>query len=206
MGRRRQAGQASVEAVGLAVAVALLLASLTMWAARAWRAPDAPPVGLDSLTDLVRNDPLPGGLPPVLAAHHGFSGLRGGGDAPIGRALRVARDVVRIGAPALAEGAWDRLRERAASVVRNPVETMREALRGIGEAGTTNPVDAVRRRIGAFIAYVGSLRGLSRDEIVRRVSYDLGGVLADAAVSRVLRVAAGRIVRGRPAPAESPGG
>lgn len=193
MGRARQAGQGSVEAVGLALAVALLLAALAVWAGRAGPLPASPPVGLDPLTGLLGGDG-DRAVGVLGAPSLDLSTLRGGPPSPIGRVLRGVAHVVRIGAPAFAGGAADRLRERLRALVRHPVATIRETLRAAAR-DATDPVGALRSRVGDLAAYVAALRAMSGDDAVRRIARDLGGAATDAAISRFVRIARGRIGR-----------
>lgn len=192
MGRARHSGQSTVEAVGLTLVVAALLAALALWAGRAGTVPSAAPVRLDPLTGLLAESGEGSWTP---GAPGFFLGTLRRGDPPIGRVLRGVAHVVRIGAPAFAEGAADRLRERLRALVRHPIATVRETIRTAAR-DAADPIGVLRARLGGLVDYVRSLRGLTRDEIVRRIAHDLGGTATDVVISRLVRLARMRIARG----------
>lgn len=208
-----QDGQATVEHVGVATIVALLLASLSIWAAQNLRPPALPPPIIGSAARGLDGTP-PGS--PRYAFPYGevlLPALRGRGDEPIGRFLRgvggFTRDIVVTGGPALARGFVDRIRERTVDMVRNPLGTIKDTIESLS-GGDPNILAAIRRRIGDVSAYVWTLRGLSREEMIRKVAGDLGAAGADVAIDRgrrfLVREGIDRLRRGSPPPPPDPSG
>jgi hypothetical protein len=184
---RAQSGQGTIEHVGVTVIVALLMASVALWAAQNMRAPTAPPAAVTAIVDYL-DAPAPGS-PQYLFQNqtNPFAGLRGRDNEPIGRALRwignLGRDIVVIGGPALARGFATRVKERAEEFARNPIGVVKDTIESLAE-GDPNILTAIRERLGDIGSYVRSLRGLSREEIIRRVGEDLGAVGAEVVIDR----------------------
>lgn len=184
--RTAQRGQATVEHVGIAVIVALLLASLSIWVSQNVRPPPAPPA-ISSLAD--RLDGPPPGSPYYLFQHRGLplSAMRGRNDETIGRFFRFVggftRDLVTIGGPALVKGFVVRIKDRAVDMARDPIGTIKNTLQSLGETDP-NVFAAVRDRIGDIGDYVDSLRHLSQEEMIEKVAEDLGAAGADFAIDR----------------------
>ena len=88
-----------------------------------------------------------------------------------------------IGGPALAKGFVDRVRQRTVDMVRDPLGTIKDTIESLS-GGNPNILAAIRRRIGDVSAYVRTLRGLSREEMIRKVAGDLGAAGADVAIDR----------------------
>ena len=194
----RQRGQATVEHVGIVTAVALLMAALSLWVAANVRAPSAPPPLIEAATRPLGE----AGAPGVVVSGAGIAAIRqmrGASVAPIGRFFRwtgrTLRDVV-VGGPAVADGFVDRLRERGRALVDDPVGTIVDVVRDL-TSESPSLVDLVRRQVGDVVDYATSLRGLSREEIIRRIGHDLGGTAADVAVSRATRAVVSRIRKAR---------
>jgi hypothetical protein len=207
----RQAGQATVEHIGVVVVVALLMASLSLWAAQNIRPSPAPPPIVASIVDHLQQEApgSPGYRFPAVGAP--FTAVRGTDDEPIGRFLkgtvRLARDVVVIGGPALAKGFVERVKERAVDMVRDPIGTAEDTITGLAQ-GNPNILAVIRDRVGDIGDYVEALRGMSREEMIRTVAEDLGAAGAEFVIDRgrgyILREgiskARGRLSR----PADSP--
>jgi hypothetical protein len=126
MRRRAQGGQATVETVGVAVMVALLLAAVSAWLVREVRPPDRPPAFIEAVATPLARDPAPFEFRYPLPRP--FDMARGRDDEPIGRALRAAGRGVREAAAfgiemnrrcTLAFGM--RLGERSLALLRDPV-------------------------------------------------------------------------------------
>lgn len=200
-----QHGQATVEHVGVATVVALLLASLSIWAAQNLRPPPLAPSIIGSVARGL--DGTPPGSPRYAFPYGEVSlpSLGGRGREPIGRFLRgvggFTRDVVVIGGPALAKGFVDRVRQRTGDMVRDPLGTVKDTIESLS-GGDPNILAAIRRRIGDVSAYVRTLRGLSREEMIRKVAGDLGAAGADVAIDRgrrfLVREGIGRLRPGSP--------
>jgi hypothetical protein len=126
MPRGAQRGQATVETVGVAVMVALLLTATAAWLVREVRPPDRPPAFIEAVSKPLVRDPAPFELRYPLPRP--FTMPRGRDDEPIGRALRAVgrgvRQAVVLGIEmrhrcALAFGM--RLGERGLALVEDPV-------------------------------------------------------------------------------------
>jgi hypothetical protein len=184
--RSAQHGQATVEYVGIATILVLLLASVSIWVMQNVRPPAEPPPVIESIANHL--DAQPPGLPEYVFRSGVPEGmLRPRGDGPIGKFLRGVRDTVRdvvvIGGPALARGFGTRIRERTVEMVRDPIGTVRDTLEEIGH-GDPNILRAIRNRIGDIGDYVHELRGMSREEMIRKVAGDLGAAGADIVVEQ----------------------
>jgi hypothetical protein len=204
-----QRGQAAVEAIGIAVVVALLMAATTAWLAgmtgSAARPPDvigrvAEPLG-DGFGQRILSRPA---LPPFLTAP-------AGGAAPIGRALAAAgRGVVSAAIvyararDQYAVGFGERLRERIGEILRDPLGDPGDlpdadmfTLRGLGLAAAG--------RAGELWDYARFLRTLPPEEAVMRAARDAGRESADAAIEVAQGALRRRLLRGgRGAPQAPP--
>jgi hypothetical protein len=186
--RTRQAGQATIEHVGVATIVALLMASLSLWVAQNVRPPAAPPPIISSIVEHLGDGGAPGS-PNFLFTYRGapLSAMGTPGDPPIGRffkgVARFTRDAVVIGGPALARGFVDRMKERTLEMVRDPIGTIKDTIVGLTR-GDPNLLAVIRDRIGDIGTYVNELRGMSREEMIRTVAEDLGAAGADLVIDR----------------------
>ncbi len=202
-----------MESIGVTVAIALLVAALAAWSATAGRPPAAPPAGLGRgaapgvSAQRVEQSWSRDDLPPWLDAV-----ARRRGEPPIGRFLgRVARGAGEAGRIGVL-GAWNfrrhverRVAMRLEDLVRNPRQLfvpMDPTL--LTPGGLARDVAG---RVGDPVEYVRSLRGLSAEEVVMRVTGDggdlAGDVIVDVGQALLQRRAAGALRR-RPPDAPPP--
>lgn len=183
----RQAGQATVEHIGVVVVVALLMAAVSLWAAGNMRPSAAPPPIASTVVGHLQNEAPGSPAYRFPAAGSSLEFVHGGGDEPIGRFLkgigRLTRDVVVIGGPALARGFVERTKQRAVDMVRDPLGTIRDTITGLAN-GNPNILAVIRDRVGEIGDYVVSLRGMTREEMIRTVAQDLGAAGADFVIDR----------------------
>ena len=199
------AGQAAVEGIGVTVVIALLLAAVTAWMVTATHPPGRPPDVIGRVSE-----PLAGPYEPRLwqASTPSWRALTEGrdGSAPLGRVLRAAGGVVVTGVVVgmqarqqFAVGVLERLRERAAELVRNPLGDGNPlpdpdlfTPRGIGLAAA--------RRAGALWDYAQFLRTLPPRTAILTAAHDAGRESADVAVQVAQSALRRRLTRGRTAP------
>jgi hypothetical protein len=186
--RGGQCGQAGVEAIGVAVMVALLLAAATAWLVREVRPPGRAPAFIEAVATPLERDPAPFEVRYPLPRP--FEMPRGRDDEPIGRALRAAGRGVREAAVfgiemrhrcSLAFGM--RLGERGQELLRDPVGTLLEP------PGTDSPPSEAIRR------YAEELRSMPGREAALRAAEDACAVGADVAVE-VAQTLIGRRIEG----------
>lgn len=200
-----------MEHVGVVIVVALLVASLSLWAAQNMRPSGTPPPVVSTIMEHLDEAAR---VPPEFAFLYGGSPLRvmrGSGDEPIGRFLkragRLARDVVVIAGPALAKGFTERVRERAVDMLRDPIGTIKDTITGLAR-GNPNILAVIRDRVGDIGTYVEALRGMSREEMIRAVAEDLGAAGADFVIDRgrgyVVREGIGKVRERLSRPADPP--
>jgi len=187
---QRQRGQAAVESVGITVAIALLVAAMSLWLAReappAARAPDVIGAIVGPLDPGVAQGAQswsPATVPPFLDA-----AARGRGDRPIGRALRAIGRGVMTGTVLAAEGDRgfregfrDRLRERAVGLIRDPIGGLGE----LPDPSLLTPAglaDRILARGGELRDYLRHLRALPPRVAARTAGRDLGEAAADLTV------------------------
>ena len=182
-------GQAAVETVGVTVAIALLVAALAAWTAGNVRPPAAPPDVIGHVADPLgltaqrveqawSRDDLPRWLD---------TAARGRGDRPVGRFLgRVALGVAATGRVGV-RGAWNfrthverRVVERLEGLAHAPGQILVPPDPSLLTPGGI--ARDVLGRIGDPVAYVRSLRGLSAEEVVMRVTGDGGDLAGDVIV------------------------
>jgi hypothetical protein len=185
-----QVGQAAVEAVGVAVMVALLLAAVTAWLLREVRPPDRAPDVIGAVAKPLARGPAPFEMRYPLPRP--FEMPRGRDDEPIGRALRAAGRGLRDAATlvvamqqrcSLAFGM--RLGDRSLEVLRDPVGAVLDAP---GGEGLTRE-EAER--------WLDELRALPGREAALRAVEDACAVGADATVEVVKELLRRRAARGR---------
>ncbi|MCU0308626.1 MAG: hypothetical protein MUE51_12835 [Thermoleophilia bacterium] len=207
IGRRRAAaGQATVEHIGLVVAVALLMGALALWGVREMRPPEHPP---DVVGAAAR--PLAGAARPardaavlswMLRAEHVGAGA---GRTPVERAVRF----LVAGRLIAAEGEVDfirafaaRVRERAGEALADPGGIARDL--ADPDLDFSDPRRVVTERWDDLLRYLGELRSLPAREAFLRASRDAGGLAADVAIARVVRAArravTERVTRRPPSP------
>lgn len=185
-------GQATVESVGIAVAIVLALAAMTTWLVGAVRPAAAPldPVGRVAAPlatpERIGHWPVPIGAEP---------------DEPIGDALRAfgrgARAATRAWLAGRREfsGAYNRrLRRRALAILRDP-------LAGFGVPGpdALSPLAVARRALAQrdrLRDYVRRLRAMPRGERTRTLLRDAGTGAADATVEVLEALARRRLAGG----------
>ena len=187
---RRQHGQAAVESVGITIAIALLLAAMSLWLAREAQPPAHPPDVIGTIAGPLDPGLAQGAhawstttLPPFL----GTMG-RGRGDRPVGRLLRAIGRGVATGTVLVAEGDrgfregfQDRLRERAVGLLDNPFE----GLTDLPDPSLLTPTGLANRvlaRAGDLRDYVRHLRTLPPRVAAHTVGRDLGEAAADLGV------------------------
>jgi hypothetical protein len=182
-------GQAAVEAIGVAVMVALLLAAVTAWLLREVRPPDRAPPLIEAVATPLERGPAPFEFRYPLPRP--FDMPPGRDDEPIGRALRAAghgvREAVVLGIEmrhrcALAFGM--RLGERSLAIFRDPVG-------GILEAPGSDPLTPEEAR-----RYVEELRSMPGRDAAVRATGDACALGADVAVEVAQALLRRRIERG----------
>jgi len=203
--RSTEAGQATIEHLGLVVAVALLLAAMGAWAAAHVR-PGAPPPVLERA--LAPLDAAPA-IPDLGVAP------RGARSTPIVRALRRAAGLggragrlAGVGATAFAGGFTGGLRATVAEFVRNPVSALRNS-GALARTAVSDPFTLGSAGLRAAVDYARELRAMPPEAAYRRVMRDLGETGADVAVSKgkgLARRAFLRVLRDRLARAGGPVG
>jgi len=187
---QRQRGQAAVESVGITVAIALLVAAMSLWLAREVQPPARAPDVIGTIVG-----PLDPGFaqgaqswsatttPPFLDTV-----ARGRGGRPIGQALRAIGRGVATGTVLAAEGDrgfregfQDRLRERALGLVRDPLG----GLDDLPDPSLLTPTGLANRilaRAGELRDYVRHLRAMPPRVAARTAGRDLGEAAADLTV------------------------
>jgi hypothetical protein len=202
-------GQATVETVGIAVAVVLAVAATTTWLLAAVRPPDRPP---DVVAQVARPLGFPDGirywaLPSVPLGEEGAQ-------EPIGDILRSAGRVLHTGVRGygVARTEFDRgfrrrLGERLREIADDPLGTPT-----IPDAELFTPEGLARvalARGGEFVAYVERVRRLPREQVVPTVAGDMGELAADALVEAGRSLLRRRIAdagRRHPRPPDPPPG
>lgn len=177
--RNRQSGQAAVESIGLAIAIAALFAAAAIWAAAHVRAPDAPPPIVAEVTAALDGMAGPAPVPDLGIAPRGRRPPIGRALRGVGRVLRVGGSIAVTGASAFGDGVGRGVTQTVHEFIANPVGTVV----GGGEVA----VAAVRDPAGlgaAAVEYARELRALPPREAYRRVMRDLGELTVDAAVTR----------------------
>ena len=187
---RRQHGQAAVESVGITIAIAVLLAAVSLWVARAAQPPARPPDVIGTIVGPLDPGFAQGApawstttVPPFLG-----SMARGPGGRSIGRVLRAIGRGVATGTVLAAEGDrgfregfQDRLRERAEGLLDNPFE----GLTNLPDPSLLTPTGIANRvlaRAGDLRDYIRHLRALPPRVAARTVGRDLGEAAADLGV------------------------
>jgi len=175
MRRRAQGGQATVETVGVAVMVALLLATVSAWLVREVRPPARAPAFIEAVATPLARDPAPFEFRYPLPRP--FEMPRGRDDEPIGRALRAAGRGVREGVAygiemnrgcTLAFGM--RLGDRSLALFQDPLGGILEP--PVGELPTS---EEVRR-------YAEELRAMPARDAALRATVDACALGADVTV------------------------
>ena len=189
MGGGGQRGQAAVEAIGVAVMVALLLAAVTAWLLREVRPPDRAPPFIEAVATPLERGPAPFEFRYPLPRP--FDLPRGRDDEPIGRALRAAGLGVRDAATlvvamqqrcSLAFGM--RLGDRSLEILRDPVGALLEPP---GADGLTRE-EAER--------WIAELRAMPGRDAALQATEDVCEVGADAAVEVGQELLRRRVARG----------
>ena len=210
-----QAGQAAVEGIGVTVVIALLLAALAAWMVTTTHPPGHAPDVIGRVAE-----PLAGPYDarlwerPSLPSLPSLLGLpaRRRGDGPIGRVLRrvgsgaVTGVVVGVQARNQFIGGFsERLRERAAALIRDPLGDGAD----LPDADLLTPGGiglVVAQRAGALWDYAQFLRTLPPRTAILRASRDAGRVSADTAVQAAQAALRRRLMRGRSSPPTTPPG
>ena len=171
------AGQATVEYVGIVVVVALVLAAFGAWAIHHVRAPDRPPPVVTAVIDpfavVGRQEESAPGRGERLRRFI-RQGMRG--------AVRGGRIVGR-GWLAFNEGVTNGLAATVRDFVRDPVGSL------IGGTGLLADVIRDPSGVGSAVVreaidYAEELRAMPPEDAYERFMHDLGEVTADAAVTR----------------------
>jgi hypothetical protein len=195
---RGQAGQATVEHVGLVLVIALLLGAVAAWAATERWAPDRPP---DVIARVAAPLLQPGrqgwqGVMPAPAVAAGQQALE-----RVSRAMDRGDD----GQPGTLRRAWDALLWwgalnvdgqveagagfleqvgiRAEDLVKDPVKTIEGAVDRLGRP----PVTGTAERVGRIARTVASAGDRPFRETFLGVSRDLGGLGADWLIAKFAR-------------------
>lgn len=185
-----QRGQATVEAVGIAVTVALLLAGLSALLVREVRPPGRPPAFVAAVSAPLVRDPGPFDYRYPLPGP-AFESPRGRDDEPIGRVLRGARDGAVIGwqmRNAFNRAFRERLLERGAMFLDDPIGSLvavpdLESL--TGESAVRQGIEGARR----LWDYGVELRSMPAREAALRLSEDAGALAADITIEAAKRAA-----------------
>lgn len=209
MGGGRQSGQAAVEGIGITVLVALLVGATALWLLHQARPPAQPPPVIARAAQ-----PLEGAYDPDLWAWAPADAYRGltahaRGDRPIGRALRaVGRGVMSAVAleqeaeAAFHAGARERLRERLALLLDDPVGGL-TTLPDPADLSPTAVALRPLRHARELWDYAQYVRTLPPREAMRVVARDAGAEGTDILIDvveafvrkRVARAAARRVPR-----------
>jgi hypothetical protein len=186
-----QRGQATVEAVGVAVMVALLLAATTAWLLREVRPPGEPPAVIEAAARPLARDPWPlelrYPLPPAP-----FDIPRGRDDEPIGRALRILARGAGEGVVVAAEMRQAFARAYAERLLERGREFLEDPLTELPDPELLTPEGAVGaglRNAEALWEYARELRSLPLREAALRASADAGALAADLTISGAKRAA-----------------
>jgi hypothetical protein len=206
-----QRGQATVEHVGLAVVVALLLALVAVWLAREVRPPASPPRFVDAAAQPLESAESWAGrsVDPLLGLQP-WRQPRGRDGEPIGRALRAGASAGAIwarGVVAQGRGGLQRLQQHLADIRRNPLRVVLENLRGAYWL-SAHPQEAARQTAAALRDYVVELGRLGPEGAYLRLAHDSGREAVDLALARgqteLRRLILGRVVRGPPPEGDPP--
>jgi hypothetical protein len=188
---RSQRGQATLEHLGLALVLAIVLAAAAPWLAARLRPPEHPPRFVDAAAQpLVSAESWIGRNVNPLAGLQPWTLPRGRDDEPIGWFLRTAGPdlclrVIRVPDPwsALACGAAMQAVARARALVQRPVATLTGPVRR-GVSIALDPASAASGAVADALAYVRRLRGMPASRAWLTATVDLGAWAADAGISR----------------------
>lgn len=208
MRMRGQAGQATVEHVGLVLVITLLLAAVGTWAVGSRLAPDRPPAVIEHVAA-----PLIGGAARPLAGAAGSAavGALGAIGGPVGAVRmameRGARSMEAGGGqgPGVLRRAWDaflwwgalnvdgqveagrgfleQVGIRAEDLVKDPVKTIEGAVDRLSRP----PVTGTAERVASVVRAVASAGDRPFRETFLGVSRDLGGLGADWLIAKFAR-------------------
>ncbi|MGD9695797.1 MAG: hypothetical protein AB7V42_09075 [Thermoleophilia bacterium] len=213
MDRTRQRGQATVEAVGIVVVVALLMAALGPWMARELRPPDRPPDPVTPVAGLLEPSPIEMSLSPLAARPLPDFLLDTDGAGPIGRFLRSVPDrvarVARIGFRChqeLQRTFQGRLREHGRAMLDDPLSLL-DAPDVVALLESDRGLDRIVSGTRDLWRYGRTLPGLGAEGACMKVAADAGPLLADGAVEALkiavrkgLSAGADRVLRRTPPP------
>lgn len=190
--RWASSGQATLEHLGVTLAIALLMATLGTWVAGEVRPPDRAPALIEHITE-----PLMAQMPPAIPADARFR-LRQEAERTAGEKgiFRRAFDAVLSwgtlnadGEIEMARGFLDQLGVRAEDLVKHPVETLTAAVQSL----TRDPVKETAGRVSDIAGYLSDLGKKPFRVTFLNVSRDLGGMAADWLIARAARYVGGRV-------------
>lgn len=190
--RWASSGQATLEHLGVTLAIALLMATLGTWVAGEVRPQGRAPALIERISE-----PLMAQIPPSIPADAHFrlrrEAERSAGEKSI---FRRALDGVLSwgmlnvdGEIEMARGFLDQLGVRAEDLVKHPVETLSAAVQSL----TRDPVKETAGRVSDIAGYLSHLGKKPFRETFLNVSRDLGGLAADWLIARAARYVTGRV-------------
>ncbi len=192
---RASSGQATLEHLGVTLAIAMLMATVGTWVVREVQPPDTAPALIQRIAQPLMAQMAPP-IPSDARVRLRREAERRSGEKGL---LRSAVDAVLSwgtlnvdGEIEMARGFLDQLGVRAEDLVKHPVETLTGAVQSL----TRDPVKETAGRVSDIAGYLSDLGKKPFRAAFLNVSRDLGGVAADWLIAR-----AARYVRGRAAAA-----
>lgn len=190
--RWASSGQATLEHLGVTLAIALLMATLGTWVVREVQPPDHAPALIQRIAQPLMAQMAPP-IPSDARVRLRREAERASGEKGL---LRSAFDAVLSwgtlnvdGEIEMARGFLDQVGVRAEDLVKHPVETLAGAVQSL----TRDPVKETAGRVSDIAGYLSDLGKKPFRVAFLNVSRDLGGVAADWLIARAARYVRGRV-------------